>query len=101
MSRTDAYLLIFGMAAVTYIPRALPAFLMDKLALSGRAKRSLHGAVRSDFPRRVLCGRRAPPVRHCRCRRRCGAGAEKVSPDRLRTGCCWPQLRAVPDDLNQ
>ena len=27
MSRTDAYLLIFGMAAVTYIPRALPAFL--------------------------------------------------------------------------
>lgn len=41
MSRTDAYLLIFGMAAVTYIPRALPAFLMDKLALSGRAKRFL------------------------------------------------------------
>ena len=33
MSRTDAYLLILGMAAVTYIPRALPAFLMDKLAL--------------------------------------------------------------------
>ena len=41
MNRTDVYLLIFGMAAVTYIPRALPAFLMDKLALNGRAKRFL------------------------------------------------------------
>lgn len=41
MSRTDTYLLILGMAAVTYIPRALPAFLMDKLALSGRVKRFL------------------------------------------------------------
>lgn len=41
MSRTDAYLLILGMAVVTYIPRALPAFLMDKLALNGRVKRFL------------------------------------------------------------
>ena len=41
MSRTDTYLLILGMVAVTYIPRALPAFLMDKLALSGRVKRFL------------------------------------------------------------
>lgn len=38
MSRTDAYLLIFGMAAVTYLPRALPAFLMDKQVLSKRAE---------------------------------------------------------------
>ena len=41
MSRTDAYLLILGIAVATYIPRALPAFLMDKLALSGRVKRFL------------------------------------------------------------
>lgn len=41
MSRTDAYLLILGMAVVTYIPRALPAFLMDKLVLSGRVKHFL------------------------------------------------------------
>lgn len=38
MSRTDTYLLILGMAAVTYIPRALPAFLMDKLTPSGRMR---------------------------------------------------------------
>ena len=104
MSRTDAYLLILGMVAVTYIPRALPAFLMDRLALSGRVKRpvpaALYGAIRPDLPRRVLCGCRASPVRHCRCRGCGGAGAEEVSPDRLRTGRCWPQLCAVPDDLN-
>ncbi len=38
MSRLEVYLLIFGMAAATYIPRALPAFLMDKLALSKRVE---------------------------------------------------------------
>jgi len=38
MSRLEVYLLIFGMAAVTYIPRALPAFLMDKLTLSKRVE---------------------------------------------------------------
>ena len=38
MSRTDAYLLILGMAAVTYLPRVLPAFLMAKLVLSKRAE---------------------------------------------------------------
>lgn len=41
MSRGEAYLLILGMAAVTYIPRALPAFLMDKLHLGGRMKNFL------------------------------------------------------------
>ena len=41
MSRADVYLLILGMAAVTYIPRALPAFLMDKLHLGARIKRFL------------------------------------------------------------
>lgn len=41
MSRTDAYLLILGMAAVTYIPRALPAFLMDRLRLGARMNRFL------------------------------------------------------------
>ena len=38
MSRLEVYLLIFGMAAATYIPRALPAFLMDKLTLSKRVE---------------------------------------------------------------
>ena len=41
MSRTDAFLLILGMAVVSYIPRALPAFVMDKLVLSRRVKRFL------------------------------------------------------------
>ena len=41
MRKNDPMLLILGMAAVTYIPRALPAFLMDKLKLSGRVSRFL------------------------------------------------------------
>ena len=36
MSRFEIYLLIFGMALVTYIPRALPAFWMDRLRLGKR-----------------------------------------------------------------
>lgn len=31
MNRHEIYLLIIGMALATYIPRALPAFLMEKL----------------------------------------------------------------------
>lgn len=41
MRRLDIFLLIFGMAIVTYIPRALPAFLMDKLTLSKRVENFL------------------------------------------------------------
>lgn len=41
MSRNEVYLLICGMAAVTYLPRALPAFLMDKLVFGARTKRFL------------------------------------------------------------
>ena len=36
MRRFEIYLLIFGMALVTYIPRALPAFWMDRLRLGKR-----------------------------------------------------------------
>ena len=41
MSRFDTYLLILGLAIVTYIPRALPAFPMDKLTLSKRVENFL------------------------------------------------------------
>ena len=36
MSRLDIFLLIFGMEVVTYIPRALPTFWMDRLRLGKR-----------------------------------------------------------------
>lgn len=36
MSRSEVYLLIAGMALVTYIPRALPAFLMKRLHFGQR-----------------------------------------------------------------
>lgn len=41
MSRNDVYLLIIGMAVVTYLPRVLPAFLVDKLRLGARFQRFL------------------------------------------------------------
>ena len=41
MSRTDALLLILGMAAVTYVPRALPVFFTDRLTLNGRIRNFL------------------------------------------------------------
>lgn len=42
MSRLDTYLLIFGMAIVTYIPRALPAFLVGRLRFGKRFQRFLN-----------------------------------------------------------
>lgn len=41
MSRHEVYLLIFGMALATYIPRALPAFLIDRLRFGGRFQKFL------------------------------------------------------------
>lgn len=41
MSKTNVYLLIVGMAAVTYIPRALPAFFTDRLKVGGRLEKFL------------------------------------------------------------
>lgn len=41
MRESSIYLLIIGMALATYIPRALPAFLMDKLKLGGRFQKFL------------------------------------------------------------
>ncbi len=41
MQPSEIYLLIIGMAVVTYIPRVLPAFLTDKIAFKGRAKKFL------------------------------------------------------------
>lgn len=41
ISRTDALLLILGMAAVTYVPRALPVFFTDRLTLNGRIRNFL------------------------------------------------------------
>lgn len=41
MKASEIYLLLLGMALVTYLPRALPAFLMGKLTLGPRAKKFL------------------------------------------------------------
>lgn len=41
MKTHEFFLLIFGMAIVTYIPRALPAFLIEKITLGSRAKKFL------------------------------------------------------------
>ena len=42
MNKTDIYILIFGMAAVTYIPRALPAFFTEQIALGEKAQTFLN-----------------------------------------------------------
>lgn len=39
MSKNEIYLLILGMALVTYLPRAIPVFLTEKFAASGRIKK--------------------------------------------------------------
>ncbi len=39
--RLEVLRLILGMAAVTYIPRALPAVLLEKLRFGGRAEKFL------------------------------------------------------------
>ena len=39
MSKNEIYLLILGMALVTYLPRAIPVFLPEKFAASGRIKK--------------------------------------------------------------
>ncbi len=41
MNTTDYLLLILGMALVTYIPRAIPAVLMDRLSFGGRVEKFL------------------------------------------------------------
>ncbi|MDO4380253.1 MAG: AzlD domain-containing protein [Clostridia bacterium] len=41
MKSREIFLLIFGMAAVTYLPRALPVFIMDKIKISKKADRFL------------------------------------------------------------
>lgn len=41
MSRYEVYLLILGMAAATYIPRALPVFFTDRLSFGKRFQRFL------------------------------------------------------------
>lgn len=42
MNNTEIYILIFGMAAVTYIPRALPAFFAGRIALGEKTQRFLN-----------------------------------------------------------
>ncbi len=42
MNNTEIYILIFGMAAVTYIPRALPALFAGRIALGERTQRFLN-----------------------------------------------------------
>lgn len=41
MNRHEIYFLICGMAVATYLPRALPAFLMEKLLFGKRMKKFL------------------------------------------------------------
>ena len=39
MSKHETYLLILGMALVTYLPRAIPVFLAEKFTATGRIKK--------------------------------------------------------------
>ena len=41
MDKANVFLLILGMALVTYIPRALPALLVGKIKLSQKAEKFL------------------------------------------------------------
>ncbi|MBR2626886.1 MAG: AzlD domain-containing protein [Peptococcaceae bacterium] len=41
MASTDIFLLIAGMMAVTYIPRAIPAVLVDKMKFGSRTEKFL------------------------------------------------------------
>ena len=41
MIRMEVLLIIFGMTAVTYIPRALPAVILDKLKFSAKVEKFL------------------------------------------------------------
>jgi len=41
MKTTDFLLLILGMTLVTYIPRAIPAVLLEKLSFGGRMEKFL------------------------------------------------------------
>ncbi len=41
MSNIQYFLLIFGMTLVTYLPRMLPAFVIDRLHLSPKAEKFL------------------------------------------------------------
>lgn len=41
MIRTDVLLMILGMTAVTYIPRALPAVILEKLKFSAKVEKFL------------------------------------------------------------
>ena len=41
MKHTDIWLLILGMMAVTYIPRAIPAVVLDKLHFGPRVEKFL------------------------------------------------------------
>ncbi len=42
MLRKDIFLLLLAMTAVTYLPRALPAVLMEKLHFHGRVEKFLN-----------------------------------------------------------
>lgn len=41
MTSTQIYILILGMALATYLPRALPAVLIEKMKFKGRFRRFL------------------------------------------------------------
>ncbi|MBQ2369753.1 MAG: AzlD domain-containing protein, partial [Peptococcaceae bacterium] len=41
MIRMEVLLIILGMTAVTYIPRALPAVILDKLKFSAKVEKFL------------------------------------------------------------
>ena len=43
--RTDILLLVLGMAAVTYLPRALPAVLIEKLHFGPKLEKFLQAAL--------------------------------------------------------
>ena len=57
--RTEVLIMMLLMAAVTYIPRVVPAFVIDRLKLGKRMKKSetVHGDDRADSSRSTKRGR--------------------------------------------
>ncbi len=90
--RTDILLLIAGMTLVTYIPRMLPAVLLEKLHFGPKVEKFLQlipytAMAALVFPGVVTLDPARPLYRPCR---RCGsgtAGMAKAACHCVRTGC--------------
>ena len=94
MSGVKVFLLIFGMMLVTYIPRAIPAILMDKLKFSPKVEKFLKLIPYTAMAALIFPGVFTADA-HCG---RCSgghSGLEKMPGDGVRSGrhrCGFPAV---------